>query len=141
MHMKGEPRTMQDAPRYEDVVAEVEAFLLARAEGAAGAGVSRDRILIDPGIGFGKGTTHNLALLAALPRLAAHGWPVLVGVSRKSFLGAVTGRDLGDRRDATTAAVALAAFRGAAVVRVHDVRAARDAVAVARALGQGLLEL
>jgi len=141
MHMKGEPATMQAAPSYEDVVEEVEAFLLARAEEAARAGVPRDRILVDPGIGFGKRLPHNLALLAALPRLAAHKWPVLVGVSRKRFLGDLTGRPAGERRDATTAAVALAALHGAAVVRVHDVPPARDAVAVARAYRGALLEL
>jgi dihydropteroate synthase len=141
MHMRGEPLTMQQEPRYDDVVREVEAFLLARAEAAAAAGVPRERILIDPGIGFGKRRGHNLALLAALPRLAAHGWPVLVGVSRKSFLGELTGRAAGDRRDGTTAAVALAAFHGAAVVRVHDVPPARDAALVAQAYRRGLLEL
>ncbi len=141
MHMRGDPATMQQAPSYGDVVAEVLAFLLERAEAAARAGVPRDRILIDPGIGFGKRLPHNLALLAALPRLAAHGWPVLLGVSRKSFLGELTGRGSGERRDGTTAAVALAAFHGAAVVRVHDVPPARDAVAVAQAYRRALLEL
>lgn len=141
MHMRGEPGTMQEAPRYRDVVREVEDFLLTRAEDAAKAGVPKDRILIDPGIGFGKLLDSNLALLAALPRLAAHGWPVVVGVSRKRFLGDLTGRAVHDRRDGTTAAVALAAFHGAAVVRVHDVSAARDAALVARAYRHGLLEL
>lgn len=141
MHMRGDPATMQDAPSYPDVVAEVEGFLLERAAAAADAGVPRSRILIDPGIGFGKRLDHNLALLGALPRLAAHGWPVVVGVSRKRFLGDLTGRDVGERRDGTTAAVALAAFHGAAVVRVHDVPPARDAVAVAQAYRRGLLEL
>ncbi|HEX5139253.1 MAG TPA: dihydropteroate synthase [Planctomycetota bacterium] len=141
MHMRGEPATMQAAPSYEDVVGEVEAFLLARAEEAARAGVPRDRILVDPGIGFGKRLPHNLALLAALPRLAGHGWPVLVGVSRKTFLGDLTGRPAGGRRDATTAAVAIAVLHGAAVVRVHDVQPARDAVAVAQGYRRALLEL
>jgi len=141
MHMLGDPATMQQAPRYGDVVKEVEDFLLARAEAAAAAGVPRDRILIDPGIGFGKRLPENLKLLAALPRLAAHGWPVVIGVSRKSFLGELTGRATPERRDGTTAAVALAAFHGAAVVRVHDVGPARDAVAVARAYRSSLLEL
>jgi dihydropteroate synthase len=141
MHMQGEPGTMQDSPAYADVVAEVEAFLLRRAQDAAAAGVPRDRILLDPGIGFGKRLEHNLALLAALPRLAAHGWPLVVGVSRKRFLGDLTGRAVGDRRDGTTAAVALAAFHGAAVVRVHDVPPACDAVRVARGYRSGLLEL
>ena len=141
MHMRGEPGTMQDSPAYADVVAEVEAFLLRRAEDAAAAGVPKDRILLDPGIGFGKRLEHNLALLAALPRLVAHGWPLVVGVSRKRFLGDLTGRAIPDRRDGTTAAVALAAFHGAAVVRVHDVPPARDAVQVARGYRNGLLEL
>jgi dihydropteroate synthase len=141
MHMQGGPGTMQREPRYADVVGEVEGFLLARAEGAAAAGVARDRILIDPGIGFGKRLDHNLALLAALPRLAGHGWPVVVGLSRKSFLGELTGRAVERRADATTAAVALASFHGAAVVRVHDVPASRDAVALAAAYRKGLLQL
>lgn len=141
MHMRGDPGTMQEAPSYRDVAREVEDFLLARAEDAAAAGIPRDRILVDPGIGFGKRLEHNLALLAALPRLAAHGWPVVVGVSRKRFLGDLTGRAIHERRDGTTAAVALAAFHGAAVVRVHDVPPARDATLVARAYRQGLLEL
>lgn len=141
MHMRGEPGTMQDSPTYADVVAEVEEFLLRRAEDAAAAGVPKDRILIDPGIGFGKRLEHNVALLAGLPRLVSHGWPVVVGVSRKRFLGDLTGRAVEDRRDGTTAAVTLAAFHGAAMVRVHDVPPARDAVRVARAYRNGLLEL
>jgi dihydropteroate synthase len=134
MHMLGEPGTMQQSPEYEDVVSEIEAFLLERAAAAEQAGVPRDRILIDPGIGFGKTLEHNLALIRALPRLGGHGYPVLVGVSRKRFLGDVTGRDVAERKDATTAAVALCARLGAAVVRVHDVGAALDSVKVAQAL-------
>jgi dihydropteroate synthase len=140
MHMQGTPRSMQDAPRYDDVVGEVEGHLLARAAAAEEAGIARARILIDPGIGFGKTVTHNLALLRSLPRLAGHGYPVVVGVSRKRFLGALTGRAVDARDDATTAATALAAHAGAAVVRVHDVSAAIDAVRVAAALGSRLLE-
>ncbi len=140
MHMRGEPGTMQDDPHYDDVVGEVEEYLLARAEAAEAAGVARDRILIDPGIGFGKTLEHNLALLRGLPRLAGHGLPVLVGPSRKSFLGQITGRAVADRQDATTAAVTLCAFHGAAVVRVHDVPAARDAAAVALAWRNRLLQ-
>jgi dihydropteroate synthase len=136
MHMAGEPATMQASPRYGDVVGEVEAFLLGRAAAALAAGVARDRILLDPGIGFGKTAGHNVALLDALPRLAGHGYPVLVGVSRKSFLGSITGREVGARDAATAAAVALCAARGAAVVRVHDVAGAIDAVRVAAALGR-----
>jgi dihydropteroate synthase len=140
MHMRGEPGTMQDAPRYADVVAEVEEFLLARAAAAEAAGVARDRILLDPGIGFGKTAEHNWALLGALPRLARHGYPVLVGVSRKRFLGAATGREVDDRNAATVAAAALCAKAGAAVVRVHDVPGAMDAVRVAQAWPTRLLE-
>jgi dihydropteroate synthase len=141
MHMRGEPGTMQQGPSYADVVPEVEGILLARAGAAEAAGVARDRILIDPGIGFGKTLAHNLALLRALPRLAGHGLPVLVGPSRKSFLGQVTGREVGDRQDATTAAITLCAFEGgAAVVRVHDVPAARDAAAVALVWRNRLLQ-
>jgi len=129
MHMLGDPGTMQQAPRYEDVVAEVEAFLLERAAEATGI----DPILLDPGIGFGKTLEHNRALLAALPRLASHGYPLLVGVSRKRFLGDLTGRGVDARGDATTAAVTRCAQDGAAVVRVHDVSAAFDAVRIASA--------
>jgi len=133
MHMQGDPATMQAGPRYADVAAEVEAFLLARAAAAEAAGVARERILIDPGIGFGKTAEHNLALLRALPRLAATGYPVVVGISRKSLLGRITGRDVGQRGPASLAAAALAAFLGAAVVRAHDVAETRDAVLIAEA--------
>ena len=133
MHMRRTPATMQQEPRYDDVVAEVETFLLGRAAAAVAAGVAHDRILIDPGIGFGKTLEHNLALLRALPRLAGHGYPLLVGTSRKSFLGTLTGRAVDGRGDATTASVALAAHAGAAVVRVHEVAAGLDAVKIAAA--------
>jgi dihydropteroate synthase len=132
MHMLGEPRTMQDDPRYDDVVAEVEAFLAARADAAVAAGIPRDRIALDPGIGFGKTLAHNLALMRALPRLAALG-PLLLGVSRKRFLGEATGRDLDDRDRATAAACALAYERGARLFRVHEPAAVRDALLVAAA--------
>lgn len=138
MHMRGDPATMQEDPRYTDVVAEVEEFLLERARAAEAAGVGRERILLDPGIGFGKRAEHNWAILAALPRLSSHGYPVVVGVSRKRLLGEATGRALADRRDATTAAVALAAFSGAAVVRVHEVAPAVDACRVAAAWRSGI---
>jgi len=140
MHMRGDPRTMQTDPRYGDVVAEVEAFLLVRARAAVEAGVAAERILLDPGIGFGKNLEHNLALLAALPRLAKHGYPLLAGVSRKRFLGELTGRAVGDRGPATIAAVALAVFHGAAVVRVHEPLPALDAVRVAAAWRSRLVE-
>jgi len=131
MHMRGEPRTMQDDPRYDDVVGEVEAWLLARAEAAMAAGVGRDRILLDPGLGFGKTTAHNLALLAATPRLASHGLPLLVGASRKRFIAALDPGAAADERLGGSLAAALrAAEGGAAVLRVHDVRQTRQALAV-----------
>jgi dihydropteroate synthase len=135
MHMQGEPRTMQDAPRYADVVAEVEAFLLERAAAAEAAGVGRERIALDPGFGFGKTLEHNVALFRALPRLAAHGYPVLVGVSRKRMLGELTGRPLDGRLAGGAAAAALAVAAGARIVRAHDVAATRDALAIGFALG------
>lgn len=132
MHMRGEPRTMQQAPAYDDVVGEVEAYLLARAEAAMAAGVARDRILIDPGIGFGKRAEHSLALLAALPRLCAHGWPVVLGCSRKRFIQAVdpTAKDPLDRLGGSLAAALAGANAGVAMVRVHDVRETAQALAV-----------
>jgi dihydropteroate synthase len=122
--MKGEPRTMQDDPRYDDVVGEVEAFLLARAEAAMAAGVARDRIWLDPGIGFGKTLAHNLALLAALPRLVALGYPVLLGASRKRFIATLDplGKDADARLGGALAAALAGAAAGVAAVRVHDVR-------------------
>jgi dihydropteroate synthase len=135
MHMQGTPRTMQEDPRYGDVVAEVEAFLLARAASAREAGVEPACIALDPGIGFGKGLRHNLVLLRDLARLTSHGLPVLVGTSRKSFLGRLTGVEAPELRDGSTAVtVALAVERGASVVRVHDPRSAREAVMVAEAI-------
>ena len=133
MHMLGEPRTMQEAPRYDDVVDEVRAFLEERLAFAVAEGVPEQRIHLDPGIGFGKTIEHNLALLRALPELARLGRPVLVGVSRKSFLGRITGREAGDRVAATVAANVLAFERGARVFRVHDVAAVADGLAVAAA--------
>lgn len=134
MHMQGEPRTMQDAPRYDDVVGEVEAFLLARGEAARAAGVARDKIWLDPGIGFGKTLAHNLSLLAALPRLAAHGYPILLGASRKRFIAAID-RGEADGRLGGSIAVALAgAAAGVAAVRVHDVRETAQALKVAAAI-------
>ena len=137
MHMLGQPGTMQDAPRYDDVVAEVEAFLLARAFTAMAAGVEREKIWLDPGIGFGKTAEHNLALLAALPRLVALGYPVLLGASRKRFIAAID--PLGehpDRRLGGSLAAHLAgAAAGVAAVRVHDVRETAQAMAVWGAMG------
>ena len=134
MHMQGQPRTMQDAPRYDDVVDDVRAFLSGRVEVALAAGIARERIQLDPGIGFGKTVAHNLELLARLDELVALGFPVVVGTSRKSFLGTVTGReDPAARLPATIAANVMALTRGARVFRVHDVAPARDALLVAAA--------
>lgn len=138
MHMQGEPRTMQQAPRYDDVVAEVTAFLRQRIDACVAAGIGRDRIVIDPGFGFGKRFEDNLALARALPELARLA-PVLVGLSRKSMIGVMTGRASTAERLAGSVAAALwAARRGAAILRVHDVAATRDALAVWRQLeGEG----
>jgi dihydropteroate synthase len=133
MHMRGEPGSMQTAPDYDDVVAEVGAFLERRAVEVQAAGVARERIAIDPGIGFGKSAQHNLELLARQRELLATGRPLLVGWSRKSTLGAVTGRPVGERLAASVAAALLAVERGAAVVRVHDVAATVDALRLWRA--------
>jgi dihydropteroate synthase len=135
MHRRGTPRTMQRAPRYRDVVAEVAAFLAQRAAAATAAGVAPDAIVVDPGIGFGKTVAHNVALLRGVPSLVALGYPVLVGVSRKGFLGALaSGAPTGERLHATSAAVALAVAGGARLIRVHDVGPMRDVVAVAEAI-------
>jgi dihydropteroate synthase len=134
MHMLGEPRTMQDDPRYDDVVDDVRAFLEQRAAFAIGEGVPEQRIMVDPGIGFGKTLVHNLELLRRLDEIVAVGFPVVIGTSRKSFLGRLTGRDdPHDRVAATLATTVLALERGAAVFRVHDVAPTRDALAVATA--------
>ena len=134
MHMQGAPATMQVAPHYDDVVAEVGAFLAARAAAVESAGISRDRIVVDPGFGFGKTVAHNLELLRYLPRMAVSGLPVLAGLSRKATLGALTGRLAVERMPASIAAALLAAQRGATILRVHDVAATRDALAVWRAV-------
>lgn len=134
MHMQGMPLTMQQAPVYADVVAEVSGFLAQRLAVLERAGVSRDRVVLDPGFGFGKTLEHNLALFRHLDRLAAQGCPVLVGVSRKSMLGALTGRPVEQRLPASVAAAVLAAERGAAIIRVHDVAATKDALAIWRAV-------
>ena len=132
MHMQGEPRTMQADPRYGDVVDDVRAFLEERAAFAVAEGVAPERIQLDPGIGFGKTLEHNVTLLRRLDEIVALGFPVVVGVSRKSFLGALTGRDVAaDRVAATVAANVLAYERGARVFRVHDVPATVDGLKVA----------
>jgi dihydropteroate synthase len=134
MHMKGTPRTMQEDPRYDDVVAEVGAFLVERALVLEKAGVSRKRIVIDPGFGFGKTVEHNKQLLHALPQLAALGYPVLAGLSRKKMLGDFTGRPANERTAASVAAALIAVQNGASLVRVHDVRETVDAINVWLAL-------
>ena len=133
MHMLGEPRTMQREPRYDDVVSEVKAFLEERMAVAVAAGVAEARIHLDPGIGFGKTLEHNLELLRRLDELADLGRPLVLGTSRKSFLGRITGRDVTERVHGTTATCVLALERGARVFRVHDVAAVADALAVAAA--------
>ncbi len=134
MHMQGQPATMQQAPAYDEVVSEVEQFLYARIAALEAAGVARDRIVIDPGIGFGKTVAHNLQLLGALDELVAAGQPVLVGVSRKSMIGHLTGRPAGERLAGSLAAMLAAAARGAAILRVHDVAESRDALRVWQAI-------
>jgi dihydropteroate synthase len=135
MHMQGEPRTMQDHPRYADVVSDVKAFLEERLALAVQAGIPEERIWLDPGIGFGKTLEHNLELLRRLDELVAIGRPVVVGASRKRFIGALTGRPESERLAGSLAAAVLAVERGAWMVRVHDVRETRDALAVAGPVG------
>jgi dihydropteroate synthase len=135
MHMQGEPRTMQQDPRYADVVAEVRDFLAARVAACAAAGIARERLLVDPGFGFGKTVEHNYALLRGLAQFETIGVPLLAGLSRKAMLGAVTGRPNGAARvPASVAAAVLAVQNGARIVRVHDVAATRDALAVVEAM-------
>lgn len=134
MHKRGEPRTMQEAPSYSDVVAEVRGYLLARADYALAAGVARESIVLDPGFGFGKRYEDNLDLLFHLAEIADAGYPVLVGLSRKSFLGTATGKGIGERLAATTAAQTAAMLSGASIVRAHDIAEALDAAKLVRAL-------
>ena len=136
MHMQGSPSTMQADPRYGDVVTEVGDFLLARAKELEAAGVAKGRIVIDPGFGFGKTLEHNKELFRGLRLLAGSGYPVLAGLSRKSTLGTITGRAVGDRLAASVASAMLAVQNGAAIVRVHDVRETIDALKVLAALGE-----
>jgi dihydropteroate synthase len=138
MHMKGTPRTMQLSPHYEDVLAEVKAFLRERIEAAAAAGVERERIIIDPGIGFGKRLADNLVLLRNIASLTELGRPILVGISRKSFIGNILNLDARERLEGTVAAAVLCVAGGASLLRVHDVRAVSRAITVAEAiLGRG----
>jgi dihydropteroate synthase len=135
MHMQGEPGTMQDDPRYDDVVSDVKDFLEERLAFAIGEGVTAEKVWLDPGIGFGKTLDHNLELLRRLGEIVAIGQPVVVGASRKRFIGALTGRLEGERLAGSLAAAVIACERGAAMVRVHDVAATRDALAVAAGVG------
>jgi dihydropteroate synthase len=134
MHMQGEPRTMQQAPHYADVVGEVCAFLAQRVVECVAAGIARERILLDPGFGFGKTLAHNLSLLKHLPELQALGLPLLVGMSRKSMIGAVLDAPLEERLYGSLAVAALGAWLGAAIVRVHDVKATADALRMVAAV-------
>jgi dihydropteroate synthase len=133
MHMLGEPRTMQQDPRYDDVVSDVKRFLEERLAFAVAEGVAEERVMLDPGIGFGKTLEHNLELLRRLDEIVAIGRPVVVGTSRKSFIGRITGREADDRVAGTIATNVLALERGASVFRVHDVAPVRDALAVTAA--------
>ena len=134
MHMQGRPTTMQRQPQYADVVQEVFDYLEQRVAAALAAGIARERLVLDPGFGFGKTLRHNLALLRHLDRFALLGLPLLVGLSRKSMLGAITDRPVGERLAASIAAALLCAQRGANILRVHDVAATRDALAVLQAV-------
>ncbi len=134
MHMQGQPGTMQDNPHYDDVVAEVHRFLADRLLVCQQAGIDTTQVLVDPGFGFGKTLEHNMRLLAELDRFTNLGAGILVGLSRKSFLGTITGRKMGERQVASAAAALLAVQRGASIVRVHDVAETRDALAVLRAV-------
>ncbi len=137
MHKQGKPETMQQRPEYQNVTDEVSAFLRERMAVAEAAGIARKRIVIDPGFGFGKTLGHNLDLLRGLAAFGALGVPVLAGVSRKSMLGAITGREVSDRMAASVAAALLAVQRGASIVRVHDVRETVDALKIWNALSEG----
>ena len=134
MHKQGEPLTMQANPQYRDVVSEIKVFLASRVEAALAAGVTRERIVIDPGFGFGKTVEHNLALLRNLEQFRGIGVPLLVGLSRKSALGKISGRETGERIYSSLAAALIAVVKGAKILRVHDVQATRDALAVYNAV-------
>jgi dihydropteroate synthase len=138
MHMQGEPRTMQDSPHYDDVVAEVITFLARERDACIEAGIAREAIVLDPGVGFGKGLAHNLMLLKNLSRLAALGAPLLVGVSRKSFIGKILGRPVDERLYGGLGLAALAVTEGARIIRTHDVAATRDAIGMVSAVLQGI---
>jgi dihydropteroate synthase len=137
MHMLGDPRDMQDNPEYDDVAAEVGCFLMLRAKHCENAGIAKRNIVLDPGFGFGKTLQQNLELFKGLPDLVASSYPVLVGMSRKAMIGQLTGRQMRDRVPGSVTAAVLAAGKGAAIVRVHDVAETRDALKVATALWDG----
>lgn len=134
MHMQGTPDTMQGDPRYDDVLVEVREFLVDRADACDAVGIDHARIVLDPGFGFGKTLAHNLILLRELDRFLETGYPILTGISRKSMLGALTGRDVKDRLAASVAAVLIAAQKGAKILRVHDVRETVDALKIWQAV-------
>lgn len=138
MHIQGEPDTMQDDPRYRNVRRDVSSFLTERMRVAEQVGVRADNIILDPGFGFGKSVEHNYQLLATLEQLHILGHPLLVGVSRKSMLGAVTGRDVNERLPASLAAATISAMKGASILRVHDVRETVDAVRIVTAVKEAI---
>jgi len=137
MHMQGEPRTMQDAPHYDDVVGEVKNFLAGRIFACEMSGIDKKRIVVDPGFGFGKTLEHNLALLRGLDQLATLGVPLLAGLSRKGMIGALTGREVDQRAVGSAAAALIAVQKGALIVRVHDIAATLDALAVWQGVASG----
>jgi dihydropteroate synthase len=134
MHMQGQPRTMQVKPRYNDVLSEVRDFLLGRVKACEDAGIARERLILDPGFGFGKTLEHNLELLANLGEIRDLGLPVLVGLSRKSMIGTITGRDAGERVYGSVAASLIAVMQGVDIVRVHDVAATSDGIRMCEAV-------
>ncbi len=134
MHMQGEPRTMQDDPHYSNVVSEVGDFLGTRAEACLAAGIGRDRILLDPGFGFGKTLAHNLELMAGLDKLLDLGFPLLIGVSRKSMVGTLLDREVNERLAGSVAMAAIAAWSGTSIIRTHDIAETKDAIRVGAAL-------
>ena len=136
MHLQGSPETMQQDPRYQDVVAQVRTFLAERKRACLEAGIRPEHLVVDPGFGFGKTLSQNVTLLASLGRLSGLGVPIMVGLSRKSMVGQLTGRAVGDRLPGSLAGAVIAAQRGAAVLRVHDVAATRDVLAVLDAVGR-----
>ncbi len=138
MHMQGEPRTMQNEPRYGNVLGEVREFLRERVEECVGAGIARSRLVVDPGFGFGKTLEHNLELLRGLPEIASDGLPVLAGLSRKRMIATLTGRDEGDRLAGSVALAVIAAMRGVRIVRAHDVRETVEALRIVVAAGAQL---